>query len=240
MVFLIAVIIGAGIILSVQNVNVRFVYYGDNDHAADYAETRANLDKLKGSGLLFISTEDIESRVADSDVLTLESYKKVYPCSIDIVIRERAETFALRAENSAMYNIYDECGVLMRANASTDTGSDGCPNVIVSGFNGEGMKEVAEMCDYFRQSFSSFRRIVERVSVTTVADNQAFEFTFRSGFIIRIHGFKDAQDNKLMLEKAFEKYSTLTDLQKLEGIIDVIGGKDGGEPSVIYPGYTGI
>ncbi len=239
-VFLIAVIIGAGIILSVQNVNVRFVYYGENAHAADYAETRVNLEKLKGSGLLFIGEDDIEGKVINGEALAVESYKKVFPCSLDIVIRERAETFAVTAQGSLAYNVYDERGVLMRANAATCNGTDGCPNVLVSGFSDADMVELAEICDFFKQAFSSFRRIVESVSVTKVAENQALAFTLRSGFVIRVHGYKGAQDNKLKIEKAYEKYSSLTDNQKLEGVIDVIGGKDGGDPFVIYPGYTGI
>lgn len=240
MVFLIALIIGAGIILSVQNVNVRFIYYGENEHAADYAQTRSNLDKLKGTGLLFITDEDVESKVGNGDVLAIESYKKVFPCSIDIVIRERAETFAVKAENGLSYNVYDERGVLMKSNVSTINGSDGCPNVLVSGFSADDMCEVAQMCGYFKEVFSSFRRLIEKVTVVKVSESSAFEFVFRSGFVIRVHGYKGAQDNKLKLEKAFEKYSTLTDAQKLDGIIDVIVSKDGGEPLVVYPGYVGF
>ena len=239
-VFLIALVIGAGIILSVQNVNVRFVYYGENAHAADYAQTRSNLDKLKGTGLLFITDSDIESKVGNSDVLAVESYKKVFPCSIDIVIRERAETFAVKAENGLSYNIYDECGVLMKSNVSTVNGSDGCPNVLVSGFTADDMCEVAQTCGYFKEVFSSFRRLVEKVTTVSVSESQAIEFVFRSGFVIRVHGYKGAKDNRLKIEKAFEKYSTLTDSQKLDGVIDVLVAKDGGEPLVVYPGYAGF
>ncbi|MGN0812840.1 MAG: cell division protein FtsQ/DivIB [Candidatus Coproplasma sp.] len=239
-VFLIALVIGAGIILSVQNVNVSFVYYGDNVHEAEYAQTRANLDKLKGSGLLFIDDKDIESKIADSDVLTVESYTKVYPCSIDIVIRERAETFAIASEDGQSFNIYDECGKVMKTGASTINGVDGCPNVLVSGLTVEDMGEVAQMGRYFKEVFSSFRRLVEKVTVVGVSESRAFEFVFRSGFVIRVHGYKGAEDNKLKIEKAFEKYSSLSDSQKIDGVIDVIAGKDGGMPTVVYPGYAGF
>lgn len=240
MVFLIALIIGAGIIMSVQNVNVRFEYYGENANRAEYTQTRANLDKLKGSGLLFISKEDVESRVEDLDILAVESVTKVYPCSIDIVIRERAETFALKLENGLSYSVYDECGKLMKANESTIDGADGCPNVIVSGLTAGDMCEVAQMCSYFKESFSSFRRIVEGVSVVNFLGVKAFEFSLRSGFKIRIYDYNVADNNKQKIEKAFEKYNELTDLQKLNGAIDVISSTNGGEPKVVYPGYGGI
>ncbi|MGN0807569.1 MAG: cell division protein FtsQ/DivIB [Candidatus Coproplasma sp.] len=240
MVFLIALIIGAGIILSVQNVNVRFEYYGENAYMAEYTQTRANLDKLKGSGLLFITTEDVESMVEDPDILAVESVTKVYPCSIDIVIRERAETFALKSENGPSYSVYDECGKLMNANVSSVDGADGCPNVIVSGLTASDMCEVAQMCAFFKESFSSFRRIVEEVSVVNFLGSKAFEFTLRSGFKIRIYDYKDADNNKQKIEKAFEKYDELTDLQKLSGAIDVISSISGGDPKVVYPGYSGI
>lgn len=239
-IFLIAVVIGAGIILSVQNINVTFVYYGDNVHAAEYEQTKANLNKLKGSGLLFITDSDINSAVADSDVLSVESYTKVYPCSIDIVIRERVETFAISSADGLSYSFYDECGKLMKSGVSTINGSDGSPNVLVSGFTVEEMSDVAKMGESFREVFSSFRRIVERVRLVAFSDSQAFEFVLRSGFIIRVHGYKDMGENKLKLQKAFEKYSSLSDKQKLDGIIDVIAGKDSGIPTVVYPGYAGF
>lgn len=238
-IFLIAVVIGAGIILSVQNVNVSFVYYGDNVHAVEYEQTKANLNKLKGSGLLFITDNDIKNAIADSDVLTVESYKKVYPCSIDIVIRERTETFAIASDDGQSYSIYDECGKLMKSDASTINGSDGSPNILVSGFAVEDMPEVALMGESFSEAFSSFKRIVEKVKLVSILDGQAFVFVLRSGFMIRVHGYKGAKDNKLKLQKAFEKYSSLSDEQKLNGIIDVIAGKNGGTPAVVYPGYIG-
>ncbi|MGN1103732.1 MAG: cell division protein FtsQ/DivIB [Candidatus Coproplasma sp.] len=238
-VFLIALVIGAGIILSVQNVNVRFIYYGENAHAAEYAQTKANLEKLKGSGLVFIQGEDIESRIADSDVLTVESYTKVYPCTIDIVIRERAETFAVASGDGQTYSILDECGKTMRTGVTTINGSDGCPTVLVSGFTADDMGEVAQMGRYFKEVFSSFRRLVEEVTVVGVSDSRAFEFVFRSGFVIRVHGYSGAEDNKLKIIKAYEKYSTLSDSEKIDGVIDVIVGKDGGTPTVVYPGYAG-
>lgn len=238
MVFLIALIIGAGIILSVQNVNVRFVHYGDGEYSADYERTRANLNELKGTGLLFLSSEDIEAKIANSDTLALESYTKVYPCSIDVVIRERRETFAVTTQQGEpSYDVYDECGVFMKSSSTID-GSDGSANVLVSGFTSEEMTLVAQVGGYFKQTFSSFRRIVKQVSSVTVAGNKAMKFTLRSGFVIRIYSY-DGGNNELKLSKAYEKYSTLTDLQKLDGVIDVVC-RDGGEPFVIYPGYDGI
>lgn len=245
-VFLISLIIGAGIILSVQNVNVRFIYYGDNAHAAEFAQTKENLEKLKGSGIVFISDEDIESRVTNSEVLTVESYTKVYPCSIDIVIRERVETFAISSDNGQTYSVLDECGKTMKSGVNTINGSDGCPNVLVSGFTLDDMALVAQMSRCFSEVFSSkavgysFRRLVGEVTTVGIAGGQAFEFVFRSGFIIRVHGYRGTEDNKLKLERAIEKYLSLSDAEKISGVIDVTSGKDGGLPTVVYPGYDGF
>lgn len=238
MVFLIALIIGAGIILSVQNVNVRFVYYGDNAYTADYAKTRTNLDKLKGSGLLFITDEDINSKLENTDALAVESYQKVYPCTIDIVIRQRVETFAVRTGDMS-YDVYDEMGTLMRSSTVID-GVDGSPNVVVSGFAVEELPTVAKTCQYFKDTFSSFRRLVKSVSEVKVANSAAFQFTLRSGFVIRVHGCDGGEGDLLKITKAYEKYSTLTDFQKLDGVMDVVVGANSGEPIVIYPGYVGF
>lgn len=238
-VFLTALVIGAGIILSVQNVNVTYVYYDGDAHAAEYAETRGNLDKLKGSGLLFIGREDIEEKITDGGSLALESFEKVYPCTINIVIRERVETFALKTDGAA-YAVYDEKGLYMRTGASAFNAADGCPDVSVYGADESSMPDVARICGYFGEIFSSFRRMVGSVTVTRISENDVFEFNLRSGFIIRIYGWNvdgGADGDRAKLEKAYEKYSSLSDAQKLGGVLDVISGKDGGEPSVIFPGY---
>lgn len=241
-VFLIALVIGAGIILSVQNVNVRYVYYGEDEHSAEYAETRKSLDTLKGSGLLFIGKEDVEGKILNGDVLALDSFEKVYPCTINVVIRERAETFALKSDNGLGYTVYDEAGAFIKE-ASTADNADGCPNVLVLDADASAMEDVARICGYFKETFSSFRRLIESVSISRISDNETFEFLFRSGFKIRIYGWNSSDSvngDQIKIKKAYEKYGTLTDGQKLEGVIDVIANKEGGEPAVIYPGYSGF
>ncbi|MDE6074947.1 MAG: hypothetical protein K2G26_00750, partial [Clostridia bacterium] len=80
-VFCIAIVIGTGIILSVRNVNVTYIDYSGRYTEVEYAAARENLNKLKGSGLLFIGDDDVFGKVSATEVLAVESYEKKFPCT---------------------------------------------------------------------------------------------------------------------------------------------------------------
>ena len=216
-IFLIALVIGTGVILSVRNVNVSFIEYS-GDYSKEYAATRANFDKLKGSGLLFIDDEDIYGKVTATDVLAVESYEKKFPCTVNIVLRERIETFTFKTD--AGYSVYDERGVLIRNGIETEPKNavDGCPNVLLQCAEND-TAELAELCADFGEKFGSLRRTVESVETSRFPGLQILYFNLRSGLKIELHNWKTSGAQKV--RKAFEEYEKRSEYGKLTGTITV-------------------
>ena len=148
-IFCIALVIGTGIILSVRNVNVSYIDYSGKYTETEFAATKNNLNKLKGSGLLFVGDDDVYGKVTASEVLTVASYEKKFPCTVNVVVRERIERFSLKTENG--YTVYDDYGKAIRlvdADEAPVNTLDGCPNFILKCIP-EQVEGLAEMCRYF-------------------------------------------------------------------------------------------
>ncbi len=220
-VFLIAAIISAGVILSVRNVNVTYVEYSGL-YEDEYEQTRSNLEKLKGSGLLFVSEEDIEKKISDGEVLSLKSYEKRFPCSIDIVIEERVECFAVKTETG--YSVYDSNGEYIKTTSiesSLLNTVDHCPNVVLD-VDAAQIKNVARFCSYFNQTFGALRRPVEKIY--TIEYSDSLILNLRSGLSMSFTYWKESGEQKV--KKAYEKYLSLTDAERVKGSI-IVDGKDG-------------
>lgn len=224
-IFCIAIVIGTGVILSVRNVNVTYIDYSGKYTETAFAATKDNLNKLKGSGLLFIGDDDVYDKISSSEVLAVESYTKKFPCTVDVVIRERVEYFTLKTENG--YTVYDDYGKAIRS-ADTDTAPlntlDGCPNVVLE-CTPDQTEELAALCRCFEENFGAFRRLVGGVSAKKYLDLQIATITLRSGVTISISEWKTATEQKV--KKAYETYSALGDNERAGGTITVIDGRDG-------------
>lgn len=224
-IFCIALVIGTGIILSVRNVNVTYIDYSGKYTETEYAATKNNLNKLKGSGLLFVRDDDVYDKVTASEFLAVQSYEKKFPCTVNVVVRERVERFILKTENG--YTVYDDYGKAIR---SVDTEEapvnalDGCPNVILDCLPDQ-VEELAAMCRYFEENFGSFRRLVGGVSAKKYLDLQIATITLRSGVTVSVSEWKTATEAKI--KKAYETYSALSDYKRAGGTITVIDGRDG-------------
>lgn len=214
-IFLIAVVIGAGVILSVRNVNVSFIGYS-GVYDEEYKATRKNFDNLKGSGLLFIKDGDVYGKVTANEVFEVESYEKKYPCTINIVLRERVETFALKTDEG--YDVYDGRGKLMREEQTENKNSvDGCPNVLLECAEDD-IAGVAEICAQFKESFGAFRRMVKSVTADyTIPALRTLNINLYSGLKITLHNWDVSGAEKI--KKAYEQYKNLSESDKISGTI---------------------
>ncbi len=234
-IFLIALVIGTGVILSVRNVNVSFIEY-TGEYKEEYEATRANFNKLKGSGLLFIDGDDIYGKVAATDVLVVESYEKKFPCTVNIVLRERVESFTVK--NGDGYAVYDDRGQLIRNTENEPLNTvDGAPNVALE-CSDEDIEEIAALCLAFKENFfegeqpKALRRVVESVATGKLSSLQVVNFNLRSGLKITVHDWKISGAQKV--KKACEVYSKLNAYERIKGTITVIGGKDSAGPVAKY------
>ena len=225
--FCVAIIIGAGVALSVRNVNIEYISYssrGDEERE----ESAVRLNGLKGENLLFLSDEDIRACVG-GETVSLESYSKVYPCTLNIVLKERVEQYA-RANSSGGYDMYAADGTEMGSRLENINPADGSPNVILVA-DDDRLDGVVSVCGYFRQSFGTIRNLVESVTVgyDAILQTSSLTFDMYSGLTVVINDYERYAEQKIAA--VFDQYTTLSESRKLRGAIcadtladDVSGG----------------
>lgn len=223
-VFLIALVIGTGVILSVRNVNVTFIEYSGN-YREEYEATRKNFNSLKGSSLLFISDGNVTGKVIYPNLFAVESYEKKFPCTVDVTLRERIERFALKTDGG--YKIYDDRGELLRSTSDVEKQPlnvlDNCPDVLLEADEGQ-VKAIAELMGYFDEYFGPVRKLAEKVEVGKWLELQIAIITLRSGTTVRVSDWSKNLQNKIL--RASEVYSELSDAQKTKGAITVADGRE--------------
>lgn len=222
-IFVAVVALGTCIIFSVKNVNVSYLNYGDADGDNSSAEdTIANVKKsiaesCRGSLITFVDEDTVRSCVGEEYVM--ESFEKIYPCTINVKIRERVETYAVLSGDK--YNIYDSDGVFLRSDYDGYLNSvDSAPNVLLEGTDGdEDIAELAKLGEIFVNNFSALRSAVDRIVLDRAQssfEEDVFIFHLRCGLTVEVQG-KDSVAEKL--SRAAREFSSLTGEQKLSGTI---------------------
>lgn len=198
--FIASLVIGIGVVFAVRNVNISLNCYsyeeGDpqaNTEIAAYKEKI--LQKVRGTVIYFVSDGDIAG-VIDGDY-SLESVQKVYPCTLNVTLKERKETFSV-ALPDGRYALYDENGVLLDDSAFERNDFD----VALELRSGESVEKAAGVCSVFKSKFSAFRSMVKSV----VLENAAFEsmmytnavtFNLRCGVSIEIRDYDKSFTDKI-------------------------------------------
>jgi hypothetical protein len=230
--FCVALIIGLGVILAIKNVNIEFIKYSadgnDQKVMAEYEKSTQNFEKLKGSNLLFLSDDDITKNISNGDYLYVSSYEKVFPCTVNIQLKERRECFAYKTDDG--YNIYDETGATIRQAKTNLNSSDSSPNVLIVG-DITYVEKAAQICGYFKNSFSALRGFVESVEIedSIIEKGSTFTFNLYSGLKIILADYDTLAEEKI--KRAYDEYTTLSDADKLQGAIRAVD-KDGTQSSV--------
>lgn len=230
-VFLIALVIGAGVIFSVRNVNVTYINYSSSSDA-EYEQCKKKLKEIKGSSLLFLKDGDIDEKIIYSQSIAVESYEKIFPCTVNVVLKERVESYAVKTADG--YTLYDEDGEKIKTVSGETTplnALDGCPDVLLDAKEKD-VKAVVKLCNRFKEEFGSVRRLLESVSAQSFFGMEIAEFKFRSGLTISVSGWRNY--GELKIEKAFELYEGLNDSQKAGGSITVVDGLNGASASAKY------
>lgn len=242
-----AIAIGMSVIFAVKNVNVTINSYRyDSLIASGYSQEEALEEEqstasqwrvifsksFRGKLMASVSEESV-AVIAENGGYKLESVELVYPCTLNITISERAETFAVA--NGELYDIYDSEGVYIRTGENVNS-LDNSPNIIVSHTgNGKGsdissfIVDIASYSETFKQYFTRLRTITESIEVVYEgAGDEAIShliFGLRSGIDIRIINFEEETNEKIY--KAYECFCSLDGIQKTVGEVYAIGGYDG-------------
>ncbi|MCD7729845.1 MAG: hypothetical protein LUI60_08085 [Clostridia bacterium] len=218
-VFIAAAAIGVSVVFAVRNINVATVSYssaavGSENFSASVETAKTELSSLSGKNLLGVTSSDISSLVPSDGYARFVSAEKVYPCTVNVTLEERLETFAVLSEDGK-YLVYDEQGAYITAKVENINNLDGCPNVIVSA---EGsLEEIAAVAGYFGEEFSALRSVVESITVTTYAaqDSTVLAFRLYCGITLRLVDYAVYPQEKVKaLHTAFQ---SLDDYAKTGG-----------------------
>lgn len=224
LVFCAALIVGAGVALSIKNVNVEYIFYttgGDED----YAYSTKQLNALKGTNLLFLSEDDIARCVGGKGTICVASYEKVFPCTLNVVLKERRETFARQNENG-LYAVYDEDGTFIRGSAQNINEIDNCPNVLLD-VPDDKFDQAVKSSLLFKKFFGSLRDMVKKVTVAKdlITDCYNITFSLYCGVEISISDFTVYSEEKM--SSCYRVFSSLSDENKLRGwVMCVCTGND--------------
>lgn len=225
--FLASAVISVGMIFAVKNINVTLLTYSE-DSSESYAELKASLNVFKGESILFIGSDDIVKAIEDSNY-TVASSEKIFPCTINVTLRERLETFAISV--GGQFSMYDSDGKYLRRDDENRNVNDGSPNVELTGVAVEEIGEIAEIAAIFKEKFSSLRSIVSSITLEANKNIEGYVdklfFNLRCGLKIEIDEYNEYTAEKL--DKAYEKFVALSDRQKLSGTLRsyFFGGEDG-------------
>lgn len=233
-IFIASVIIGLGVIFAVKNVNVSLesFSYGEWESMDDAGRSEAAeeigsfkesvLKKYRGKLIGFVNQAELEECFGGSD-FALVRFEKEFPCTLNITLKERRETFVISAPDG--YRVYDSDGNFLHMKETAENKLDGAPNISVTVSEAEQIKEVAEVSKYFSEYFSALRATVESIEIQkTLTDNMVFHL--RCGLSVRIVDYTNFAKSKM--QTAYSEFTTLSGEQKLAGTIRAtVSDKDG-------------
>lgn len=251
LVLIVALVIGFGVIFAVKNVNVDIMSYSYED-GGEQAEAAISFYKskiladCKGRLMLSVGEDSVKNDVesnedANGNTYVLVSCEKQYPCTLNVTIRERRETF-IRAISDDVHEIYDENGEFMRIADEDNLMNklDGAPDIVIEGIDTRArVKEVASICAIFSREFSALRSVVERVSVLEAVSQYDYDrivFYLRCGLQVELREYSTLTEQKM--QAAAARFEKLNGDQKLRGGIYVMVDSEGIIKAVYTPNLS--
>lgn len=223
-VFVAAVAIGLGVIFAVKNVNVTLYSYSctaDSDASeAKISEFKTEiLNKFRGKLISSVGEENVESAISDGNYYYVAEFKKVYPCTVNVVIREHRELFSIENADGS-FSVYDENGSLLRTAQTAEEACnnvDGLPNFTVDGVERDDLKDVARVCGFFADKFGGIRSVASGAVLSKSSLENTFTIGLRCGVKIVIYNFAELTGEKI--SAAYDYFAGLSGDKKLGGEI---------------------
>lgn len=226
-----AFVIGMGAIFAVKNVNVTLISYSYEEDSPQAVEKIARfktdiLSKTRGTMISFVGDEAVTSAITD-DGYVVEYFEKVYPCTLNVTVRERREVYVV-AEGEENFRIYDEKGVFLRKAEYEEQSYnklDGEPNLTVKtdgaiSLNAEALEKVATVCAVFEEKFTALRALLDSVTLTRTG----ITFSFKCGVDMVVYDFEKSATEKI--EACRNYFNRLSGGQKTCGTIYCTVTKD--------------
>ena len=229
---LLAAVIAAGInaVFTVSDVQTEYVVYSAEGRA-ETAQLNEKLGRYRGKSSTFLDLNDVKDTVEQFPCLSAERIEKKYPSAVSLTVRERKETYAVRQENG--FAVFDEEGRYLYEKADNVNRLDGDKNILLEGFSfvckertaaeGEYAAELFAAFDTLKETLGSIRANVLRAELKKFSSDGRTHFFYiymREGVMLSIKNPAKAGEEKAAV--AVEKYLSLTDKQRVKGVIDVV------------------
>ncbi len=203
----------------------------------DVSEITDNLEDFKDKNLLFFDLEEVEETVKKYDYFELISVKKVFPATIKVEIKERRETYSLQTEDSVY--ILSQNGYVFNAYDKENYTKDESLNLIELKFSGIFVTSSSAKSfidtdnqDFITLVFKMTESIelsdcIKEVKVVNAVEKQDVVFITKTGVTLVV--FEALDDGLKKIEKQFERYEGLSDLEKSYGSIYITKNEQTGE-----------
>lgn len=241
-----SVAIGIGVVFAVKNVNVTLQSYAFAESSKEAEEEIAKykkliLDEIRGTIIGFVSEEAVKEAIDDGNY-NVVSMEKVYPCTLNVVLCERKEAYAV--QKGAGFTVYDAYGEYLRTavdEVDACNPIDGAPNVLIKGTDTqEQVRLVALLGNLFEKNFAPLRSTVESITLSIAQSQYAKSkviYTLRCGLSVEIQDYDVLTEEKL--KAAYREFVPLSGEEKLSGKIYCFGSGEGVDATYERVGLAG-
>lgn len=242
-IFIAAVAIGLSVIFAVRNINIITIYYtsgndvgGSDEFTAAVEEISDGLEQFEGRTIVTVDENEIAAVVEASDYAEFVSVEKIYPCTVNVTVKERLEMFAVESEDGSSYTMHDsECSVIS-TKSSNENNLDGSPNVLLVNVTEDDYAIISSVCAAFGEKFSSVRAFMESVTIDDdTISGRTLQLALRCGVTMEITEFTEHTIEKA--EALFAAFDGMPDYLKVSGVMYCLE-TDSGAFRVILPDNT--
>ena len=230
---------GLNVIFTITYIEARFSTFSLQGEA-EAVELKEELDAFVGKSMTFLDLDDITETVEQFPSFSMESVKKKFPKTVEIVIRERRELFAYQTAEGqyAMIDSEGMCTRLSKENCSRTGGE----NILLTNFTltaQVGSRVEGEYFEALLSTFSGFEthmadaksNITEVVLSYNGSDSSlnfnSFEIRMQEGSVITMYDPLSRAKEKA--EKIIQVYFSLDDIQKMYNRLIVVENPESGE-----------
>lgn len=227
-----AIAAGLNAIFTVTHVSAVFHAFSEAG-SAEASELREKLDRFVGKSTTFLDLGDVEAVVEEYPCFRVDSVRKKYPATVQLVVSERRERYCfLRGENG--YAVIDDTGKYLY-DIPENVNRAGGENIVLEGFGistesgfaeGKYFPELLAFSSVLEETLGEIRANILSVTLVTPASDPSNDFLrikTREGVVIDVGDPAYAPEEKAAL--ALVRYLGLSDENRIFGYITVIGGE---------------
>lgn len=237
---------GLNVIFTVTYIDASFSTFSEQGEA-EAEKLKKELDGFVGGSTTFLNLSDVQETVEKYPCFRVESVKKKFPKTLEVVVKERTELFAYRTADGKFAVIGSDGNCLRTSDENVSrTGGE---NILLENFELEtsvGKRVEGKYFDALLDAFGGFGKIlndakanVREVSLRIGGNpnnplTSLFEIEMQEGVVIEMSNPLSRAEEKAV--KAMEVYSSLGDVAKMYGCITVTESA-GGSINAVYFEY---